>query len=156
MALEIERKFLVQSPPFEEWGEGLRIVQGYLSKERHATVRVRVLGDQGILTVKGETRGVSRLEFEYSIPLDEAEELLKLCAGGLIEKRRWRVTEGDTVWEVDRFEGANEGLWIAEVELETEDSRYQKPSWIGEEVSHHPQYFNSALARSPYKSWSDG
>ena len=154
MAIEIERKFLIDHPPLERWGEGTKIRQGYLARGVQATARVRVAGDQGWLTIKGKTTGISRPEFEYSIPVTEAYELLELCEGGIIEKRRWRVSHHGHVWEVDVFEGDNLGLMIAEIELSHEREAFEVPPWVRDEVSDDPRYFNGYLSRVPYQSWS--
>jgi CYTH domain-containing protein len=128
--------------------------QGYLA-EGESTVRVRVQGDKGMLTIKGKTRGLSRLEFEYAIPLQDAEHMLdELCGKPLIEKHRYlyQAANGDT-WEVDEFHGENEGLIVAEIELPSEAAAYEKPEWLGEEVSHDSRYFNVNLAKHPYRHW---
>lgn len=153
MAIEIERKFRVVG---EGWraASGQRYCQGYLSRERGRTVRVRVVGDQAWLTIKGETRGATRLEFEYSIPRADADELLRLCDGPLVDKVRRKIVVSGTIWEVDEFLGENAGLVIAEVELEREDQEFQRPEWLGEEVTGDPRYFNSNLAIRPYGGWS--
>ena len=154
MAIEIERKFLVINPPISTWGSGEPIRQGYLARGLNATARVRTFGETGWLTIKGETTGISRAEFEYSIPLTEARALLELCEGGLIEKVRWRIPHRSHLWEVDQFFGENEGLMIAEIELQREDEEFDLPPWIGVEVSDDPRYFNGALSRTPYRVWS--
>ena len=154
MGMEIERKFLVHDAPFETWGRGVKIEQGYLARGQEATARVRTFGTKGFLTIKGKTIGISRQEFEYEIPLKEAQALLKLCEGGIIIKRRWHVKFESHTWEIDRFEGNNAGLIIAEIELETENELFIKPNWLGAEVSDDPRYFNGALSRHPYQTWS--
>lgn len=153
MGIEIERKFLVNSPPLESWGEGFDIKQGYLARGLNAMARVRVYGKKGFLTIKGQTKGISRQEFEYEIPLQEAEELLNLCEGGTIIKKRWKVHIEQHIWEIDVFAGENEGLIIAEIELNKVDEFFKTPSWLGVEVSDDPRYFNSALSRHPFKRW---
>ena len=153
MAVEIERKFLVRNPPIEQWGAGKKIAQGYLSKGKGITVRVRIKGDQGFITVKGKTTGFSRAEYEYEIPYSDAEELLKLCDGGVIIKTRWLVNWADHLWEVDVFEGENQGLIVAEIELTAENEVFERPTWLGEEVSSDPRYFNSSLANHPWSKW---
>ena len=153
MATEIERKFLIHQPPFERWGEGVEMRQGYLARGEQATARVRIAGDQGWLTIKGQTTGISRPEFEYQIPVEDAQELLALCEGGVIEKRRWHVPHQGHVWEVDVFYGENSGLMIAEIELSGEHEVFTRPSWVVEEVSDDPRYFNGYLSRHPYQSW---
>ena len=155
MAIEIERKFLVS-------GTGWRVAaprhyrQGYLCHDPARTVRVRLAGDDAFLTIKGETHGASRAEFEYAIPSPDARELLGLCAGALIEKRR-HVSEHDgLLWEVDEFLGDNAGLIVAEVELGTEGQALTLPDWVGAEVTDDPRYYNSNLSRHPYAAWRDG
>ena len=153
MAREIERKFLVVG---DGWrgapGEPVR--QGYLSTDRERVVRVRTMGQRGMLTVKGISRGITRSEFEYEIPFADASEMLdELCKKPLIEKTRYRVISGGLTWEVDRFCGLNEGLVLAEVELSQEDQELVLPDWVGEEVSGDLRYFNSNLASCPYGTW---
>ena len=153
MATEIERKFLVNNPPFQEWGEGTQLKQGYLARGAEATARVRVAGSKGYLTIKGKTIGISRLEYEYEIPLTEAEALLSICEGGIIVKKRWKVPVGGHIWEVDIFEGENSGLVLAEIELEHEEESFNRPSWLGDEVSDDSRYFNGALSQYPFSKW---
>ena len=153
MGTEIERKFLVRGAGWRV-GPGARYRQGYLSSEPERTVRVRVAGAAAWLTIKGATRGIARPEYEYAIPVAEAEELLDgLCQRPLIEKTRYRVDHGAHTWEVDEFHGDNEGLVIAEVEVQDAAEEVALPAWVGEEVSHDPRYFNSNLARHPYRRW---
>ena len=151
--VEIERKFLVTGAPWEGWGAGVEYRQGYLSRGAHSTTRVRVAGARGLLTVKGKTVGVSRLEFEYEIPLAHARALLALCEGDIISKRRWCVEHEGHTWELDVFEGANEGLVVAEIELSAEDEVFARPPWLGREVSDDPRYTNGALSRQSWRSW---
>ncbi|MES2304329.1 MAG: CYTH domain-containing protein [Gemmatimonadota bacterium] len=155
MAHEIERKFLIVPGAWRpDPARGMAVRQGYLSHDPARTVRVRVTGTQGFITIKGITRGISRLEFEYPIPVTDAEALLaKLCIRPLIEKRRYRELYGGWTWEIDVFEGENAGLIVAEVELPTELTTVTLPSWVGREVSDDPRYFNSNLARHPYSLW---
>lgn len=154
MAVEIERKFLVHGHPWHTWNTGTVYQQGYLAKGRHAMTRVRVAGAQGYLTIKGKTEGISRLEFEYQIPHEDALALLQLCESRIISKTRYLyVYEGHT-WEVDVFNEDNEGLVLAEIELQTADEPFQKPSWLGAEVSHDPRYFNSSLSKNPWSHWN--
>jgi len=152
MGVEIERKFLVTG---EAWrsGTGVRLTQGYLNRDKARTVRVRVAGEQGWLTIKGVSTGATRAEFEYPIPLADAQAMLLLCDGTLIDKTRHTVDVGGTVWEVDVFHGDNAGLVVAEVELTTEDQPFERPAWLGDEVTHDPRYFNSALIALPYSQW---
>lgn len=152
--VEIERKYLVKGDDWKSSSDSVFVRQGFLSLDKNCTVRVRSVEGTGVITVKGPTKGISRAEFEYKIPVDEAEEMLgSLCSGSVIEKRRYRIPEGDLVWEVDEFFGDNEGLIMAEVELNSEDQAVDIPSWIGEEVSDDARYFNSYLATNPYKDW---
>ena len=152
MALEIERKFLVRG---NEWRsvDGLVFRQGYLSTVKERTVRVRIDGDNAKLTVKGINRGAVRKEFEYDIPLEDAEELMTLCEQPLIEKVRRRIEREGLIWEVDEFLGENEGLVIAEVELEREDQLFTRPAWVGEEVTHDPRFYNVNLVSHPFSKW---
>lgn len=155
MAQEIERKFLVCGDYKSSAFKSLRITQGYLSSVPERTVRVRIKGDKGYITVKGagSASGASRFEWEKEIPLEDAESLLKLCEPGVIDKTRYLVKVGDHTFEVDEFYGDNEGLTVAEVELSAEDEAFDKPSWLGEEVTGDPRYYNSALVRDPYTNW---
>ena len=154
MGKEIERKFLVKSGNFKENAQKEHIHQGFLSTEKERVVRVRIMGDEAYLTIKGLSEGITRKEFEYRIPLDDARILLKeLCKKPTIEKFRYRVEHGGLTWEVDEFLGANEGLVVAEVELEDPDQEVSLPAWAGREVSGDPRYFNSNLVKDPYKNW---
>lgn len=154
MAREIERKFLVNQALWSPQTPGTRFRQGYIAASVGRTVRVRVEGDQGRLTLKGPPQGVSRAEFEYPIPIADAEELLTtLCDGPLVEKTRYLVEHRGHTWEVDVFAGENEGLVVAELELESEDEAFERPAWLGAEVSHDPRYANSRLAQVPWKTW---
>jgi CYTH domain-containing protein len=156
MGNEIERKFLVQS---EEWraGEAAQFCrQGYLATTPGCAIRIRVLGEQGYLTIKGRRKGISRLEFEYSIPLAEAHAMLDtLCSGPLIEKYRHIRHHAGLKWEIDEFMGENRGLIVAEVELRAADQVIGFPSWVGPEVSEDPRYLNENLATRPYALWHD-
>lgn len=153
MGREIERKFLVTGDGWRGAGESCRYVQGYLSRDPERVVRVRRAGEKAFLTIKGVTRGVVRPEFEYPIPAADAEELLKLCLSPLIEKTRTVVEYGGKRWEVDEFAGENAGLVIAEIELSREDEPFQRPPWLGREVSADPRYSNASLSERPFKSW---
>lgn len=156
MAQEIERKFLVKGTEYKRLAQGILYRQGYLSRQRERVVRVRVVGDQGYLTIKGINRGAERDEFEYAIPVSDANLILtNLCEQPLIEKYRYRISWGKHVWEIDEFLGDNEGLVLAEIELQTADEQFEIPSWIGEEVTADPRYFNSNLSLHPFKYWSD-
>ena len=155
MAREIEKKFLVKGD-FRDRCEGaIRIIQGYLSSVPERTVRVRIKGDKGVLTVKGigDESGMARFEWEKEIGVDEAKELLRICEPGVIDKTRYRVPAGDHVYEVDEFYGDNEGLVVAEVELQTTEETFEKPAWLGEEVTGEVKYYNSMLMKKPYKTW---
>lgn len=154
MGTETERKFLVRSSAWKEGASGTLYRQGYLSTEKARTVRVRIAGDRGYLTIKGAAEGISRPEYEYEIPLADANELLdQLCLRPMIEKTRYRVEHGGLVWEVDEFAGENQGLVVAEVELETPDQLVRLPEWAGEEVTHDPRYLNANLVKSPFSTW---
>ena len=153
MGTEIERKFLVTDTRFLSGQQGTAYKQGYLNREG-CTVRVRIAGDQAFLTIKGKTVGFSRAEFEYSIPLVDAEEMLaSLCALPPIEKTRYLIDHAGKCWEVDVFHGANQGLVVAEIELTHENESFDLPPWIGAEVSEDPRYFNSQLASKPFSQW---
>ena len=154
MGVEIERKFLVVGDGWREGAVGTSYRQGYIRTQGQATVRVRVAGQTGYLTLKGPTEGLSRLEFEYEIPVTDADQLLKsLCDRPLIEKTRYRIDHQGLLWEIDEFKGDNQGLILAEVELETPDQVINPPPWIGQDVSHDSRYFNAYLAQSPFSSW---
>lgn len=153
MGEEIERKFLVQSDEWRALAEPTRYRQGYLSSVKERVVRVRTIDDRGFLTIKGITEGLTRLEFEYDVPLDDAISLLDLCEKPIIEKDRCKIALDGLVWEVDEFFGDNAGLIVAEVELEDESQVFDKPAWVGEEVSGDPRYFNSNLIANPYTKW---
>ncbi|MBO6605243.1 CYTH domain-containing protein [Psychroserpens sp.] len=155
---EIERKFLVNSEDYKtEAFYKYRITQGFLNTDPERTVRVRLKGDQGVLTVKGMSSedGLSRFEWETEISSDEAHALLKLCEDGVIDKMRYEVRSGDHVFEIDEFFGANEGLVIAEVELKDEDEHFESPKWIGDEVTGDIRYYNSQISKSPFNTWKD-
>jgi len=152
MPIEIERRFLVSGT---EWRRpsGASIAQGYLASSPMTSVRVRLLDDRGFLTIKGNSAGTTRTEFEYEIPVAEARELLELCEHALIRKVRYLVEFAGTRWEVDEFQDENAGLVIAEVELESEDQLFARPPWLGLEVTHDVRYFNFSLARHPFCEW---
>jgi CYTH domain-containing protein len=156
MALEIERKFLVQ-PGWHPHGTGTVYVQGYLhSRSDGPTVRVRLSGDRAFLTIKGAPDGLARPEFEYSIPVDDAREMLRLfCRGMLIEKTRHRLEHAGTIWEVDVFWGRNKGLILAEVELANADDQFVAPEWVADEVSHDHRYSNAYLCMHPWPKWGE-
>ncbi|GFZ39025.1 MULTISPECIES: CYTH domain-containing protein [Bacteroides] len=155
MAQEIERKFLVIGDFKSQAFEQSRIVQGYISSARGRTVRVRIRNGRGYLTIKGASNesGTSRYEWEKELPLHEAEELMKLCEPGVIDKTRYLVRSGKHIFEVDEFYGENEGLIVAEVELNAEDEAFVKPSFIGQEVTGDVRYYNSQLMKKPYTTW---
>ena len=155
MALEIERKFLVEGDFMSEVTMSSRIIQGYLASSPSAVVRVRVYGDKGYMTVKGRvsSSGMSRFEWEKEIPVEEALLLLKLCGGGVIDKVRHIIPFAGHEFEVDVFNGDNEGLILAEVELSSEDEAFEKPSWLGREVTGDMRYHNSMLLKCPYNRW---
>ena len=155
MATEIERKFLVTGDFSRQVISAQRIVQGYICSQPGRTVRVRIRGEEGFLTIKGasDEKGWSRYEFEQKIPLADAEELLKLCEPGAIDKMRNLVPAGKHTWEIDVFHGENEGLILAEIELASEDEPFERPDWIGQEVSGDRRYYNSMLTKHPYKQW---
>ncbi len=153
MAVEIERKFLVMGQPWLQV-PGVVFLQGYLNRDKARTVRVRVAGAAAFLTIKGVSVGATRAEFEYPIPLADAETLLALCEGPLIEKTRHVLIHAGTVWELDVFAGENAGLVVAEVELQSEDQAFVRPSWLGDEVTQDARYFNSNLAAHPYCRWT--
>lgn len=154
--VEIERKFLVKSQAFKnEASESNRIVQGFLNTDPLRTVRVRVSGDKGFITVKGKGNqsGTTRFEWEREIPMTEAEALIPLCEPGVIDKKRYLVEVGKHVYEVDEFFGDNSGLIVAEVELEHEEEDFLKPNWLGDEVTSDIKYYNSQLSKNPFKTW---
>ena len=154
MAQEIERKFLVTGDEWRSRATGHRFRQGYLSTVKERTVRVRVAGDAATLTIKGITVGATRTEYEYAVPLADAQAMLDdLCERPIIEKTRHVVREGGLTWEVDEFEGANAGLIVAEVELNDAGRNIALPSWVGDEVTDDPRYFNSNLIARPYTGW---
>ena len=155
MQIETERKFLVLDDGYKAQAvDSHRIRQGYIAHDMGRSVRVRILDDRGILTVKGPFIGVgSRPEWEKEISLQEAEDLFLLCKPGSVDKTRWIVPAGERVFEVDEFHGENEGLVMAEIELGNSDEAFARPSWLGEEVTGDKRYYNGYLARNPFKSW---
>jgi len=153
MGVEIERKFLVRGDAWKTGGGGVDCRQGYLSSAVERVVRVRTMGSRARLTIKGESVGAVRQEFEYDIPVEDALSLLELCDKPLIEKTRYVIGHGGLVWEVDEFHGVNAGLIIAECELESEDQPVVLPDWIGEEVTGDFRYYNSNLVAKPYSCW---
>jgi adenylate cyclase len=155
MAAEIERKFLVRADWWRGDSVGVRIAQGYLTRDVDRTVRVRIGGENAWITIKGRNEGITRQEFEYKIPLEDARELLGLCLPGVIDKTRHIIGHAGYVWEVDEFHGENQGLVVAEVELENAEISPELPPWIGDEVSGDARYYNSSLAVKPFKGWSN-
>jgi len=156
MKTEIERKFLVVGDGWRTAaGGGERYEQGYISCDpKKITVRVRLAGNKGLLTLKGPTEGISRSEMEYEIPAEEAKYMLEhFCGDRIVSKTRYCLEINGLQWEIDEFSGANQGLVLAEIELETEDQPFEKPDWLGEEVSHDPRYFNAVLATHPFSGW---
>ncbi len=153
MGREIERKFLVKGDAWRT-GYGTRVRQGFLHNETESTVRVRTAGEHAYLTIKGSTSGITRLEFEYEIPLEEANEILdRLCQKPLIEKIRYEVEAGGFKWEIDEFLGENAGLVVAEIELESESQDFSRPKWLDREVSDDFRYQNANLVKYPYCNW---
>lgn len=155
MATEIEHKFLLVSDAWRETVERAeRMTQGYLLAQPKSSVRLRVVGDQAKLNIKGATVGTSRSEYEYDVPVSDAEEMLaNLAEGPLIDKTRHYVPYGQHLWEIDEFHGDNQGLVVAEIELNAVDEAFEKPKWVGEDVSHDVRYYNTMLAKNPYKNW---
>ena len=158
MPLEIEYKFLVQKQTWLQSNERktakiICIDQGYITTTPHAVVRVRLKDERAFLTIKGAANGPSRLEFEYEIPTDEAQELLEKLCKGRIRKKRYLVSFEEKIWEVDEFEGENAPLVVAEIELERSDEPFSKPNWLGENVTEDHRYTNSELSKNPYSSW---
>jgi CYTH domain-containing protein len=154
MAIEIERKYLVIRDKLPPLNKGELIFQSYIPTANHSTVRIRLCGAAAFLTLKGPTHGISRAEFEYPIPATDAHEMLtRLCAPGAIEKHRYQILHDGMVWEIDVFAGANEGLILAEIELNSETQTFTLPNWIGAEVSSDIRYSNQALMKSPWPKW---
>lgn len=154
MAKEIERKFLVKNDDFKKLAQGVTYRQGYLNSAKERTVRVRSVGSRGFIAVKGISVGVTRVEYEYEIPFDDCKAMLdNLVEKPVIEKKRYKIRAGKFTWEVDEFLGENQGLIVAEIELENEDDEFERPDWLGEEVSGDPRYFNSSLISHPFNKW---
>ena len=154
MGIEIERKFLVVG---DDWraAPAVPVAQGYLNRDKQRTVRVRVVQDAAWLTIKGVSVGATRAEFEYPIPVADAEQLLALCDGPVVRKTRRVIEHAGAKWEVDEFQGDNAGLVVAEIELPSEDAAFERPGWLGAEVTHDARYFNSSLATAPYCTWPE-
>ncbi len=156
MGVEIEKKFLLADDSWKKECAGTIYLQGYLCSAEGKTVRVRIAGHQGYLTIKGKHSGISRLEYEFPIPEEEARSLLnELCDSLIIHKTRYRKEYGGFIWEIDEFYDDNEGLVVAEIELDREDQPFEKPPWIGREVTHDHRYYNVNLRVHPYSLWSD-
>ncbi len=154
MGQEIEKKFLLKNENWRNLAQGKKYCQGYLSTEKGRTVRVRIIGERGFLTVKGPNEGETRLEFEYEIPVSEANEILeKLCHKPLIQKTRYKIPFEGFTWEVDEFEGENKGLVFAEIELQHEGETFAVPEWIDREVTDDPRYYNANLVTNPFCKW---
>ena len=154
MGKEIERKYLIKEDTWRKNASGTTYRQGYLSTVKERTVRVRTIDDKGFLTIKGITIGATRREYEYEIPMADANEMLdELCEKPIIEKTRFKISHAGLTWEIDEFAGVNQGLIVAEVELESEDQNIDFPPWVGEEVSGDPRYFNSNLIANPFANW---
>ena len=156
MATEIERKFRVSTDQYKQLAKPLYCKQGYLDTQNEPLVRVRIIDEKAYLTLKGKNNGISRLEFEYEIPIPDANTLLSnFCSTAFIEKNRFIFSVENTTWEVDEFLGENLGLVVAEVELASENADFYKPSWIGKEVSHESKYYNYKLVNHPYSKWNE-
>ena len=156
MGIEIERKFLVDHEKWQQLikPQGKVYKQGYLLSDEKRTVRVRIAGDVAYITFKGGTTGISRSEFEYTIPVNEGEEILRNMAVSFIEKTRYNISYAGNVWEVDVFTGDNQGLIVAEIELKREDQEFDKPEWVSNEVSNDYRYSNACLSLNPFKNWA--
>ena len=154
MGTEIERKFLLIGDSWRSLATGTKYRQGYLNSTKERVVRVRTVDDDGFLTIKGITTGATRVEHEYKIPKKDATEMInELCEKPIIEKNRYKIDFAGFIWEVDEFFGENQGLIVAEIELENEEQSFEKPEWIGDEVTGDPKYFNSNLIVNPYTKW---
>lgn len=153
VGVEIERKFLLKDSSWREFANPVDYSQGYLVADGERTVRIRTAGEEGFLTIKGKTKGMTRSEFEYPIPLKDARDLFSLCTHHLVEKRRSKIEWEGKTWEIDEFTGDNEGLILAEIELASEEESFALPPWIGEEVTGDLHYYNSYLSLHPYSEW---
>ncbi|WP_405208613.1 CYTH domain-containing protein [Aquimarina sp. LLG6339-5] len=154
--IEIERKFLLKSTSFKDIAQKkTKISQGYLNSNPQRAVRVRIKGEKGFLTIKGKSNdsGTSRFEWEKEIDIKEAQALLQLCEKGVIQKTRYEVKVGDHIYEIDEFYGENEGLIVAEIELSDEHEKFQKPDWLGKEVTGDSKFYNSQLSKHPFRNW---
>lgn len=156
MATEIERKFLILNQDWQEYTSiELHIVQAYLATNEFSSTRIRIQGDKANINIKSATLGIERTEFEYPIPVDDAQLMIDdLCIKPVISKIRYIVNHMQHTWEIDVFSGDNEGLIVAEIELSSPDEIFEKPSWLGEEVSHEKRYYNACLINHPYKDWN--
>jgi len=154
MNQEIERKFLLRDERWKALGQGVEIRQGYLSSHPDRVVRIRIYGKDAMVTIKSRTVGMTRGEWEYPIPLADAQTLLdEVCQRPIIDKLRYRIPYAGMLWEVDEFHGDNSGLVVAEIELNAEDQPFDKPDWVGEEVTHDARYFNANLLKKPFRDW---
>jgi CYTH domain-containing protein len=154
LAIEIERKFLIKSDEWRNSDNGTNYKQGYISTDNERTVRIRISETMAYLTIKGKSESAKRLEYEYEIPVEDAEEMLnKLCKKPIIEKVRYKINYRGLTWEVDEFFGDNKGLILAEVELNNEYQKVDIPDWVGKEVTGDPKYYNANLIQNPYKNW---
>jgi adenylate cyclase len=154
MGQEIERKFLLKSDAWRGLAQGTLYRQGYLNSAKERTVRIRTIGEHAFLTIKGITSGATRAEYEYPIPLADCNAMLDtLAEKPVIEKKRYKIRQGDLTWEIDEFFGDNAGLIVAEIELQSEAQAFEKPAWVGTEVTADPRYFNSNLVKNPYTKW---
>lgn len=155
MAIEIEKKFLLKYLPEDQLCEPEFICQGYIVNKKNIVVRLRLAGDKAFITIKGPTVNCSRKEYEYPLPVDDAKEMITLfCQENLVEKKRYKINYKGFIWEIDQFTGKNQGLTLAEIELASEDQRFEKPDWIGKEVSSDSRYYNSNLISNPYSTWN--
>lgn len=154
MAIEIEKKFLLNYLPFSLMTDKEYIEQGYIVREKNKSVRVRLYGNKGFITIKSDLKGILRREYEYSVPKEDAKEmLLFICEKPLIQKNRYKVLFNGLEWTIDEFKKENKGLLLAEIELNSSDQKFELPDWIGKEVSHDPKYYNVNLIRNPYSKW---
>lgn len=156
MSVEIERKFLVKNEDFKKASyQQKSLKQGYLNSDKNRTVRIRMADNQAFITIKGisNASGISRFEWEKEIDFEEAHQLLKLCEPSIIDKTRFLVKSGQHIFEIDEFYGDNQGLIVAEIELNSEDESFEKPTWLGEEVTGISKYYNASLSKFPFKSW---
>lgn len=151
--VEIERKFLIDSKLWKPTVKGIKISQAYLTIDPEKTIRVRIADDQGFLTIKGKAKGMVRTELEYEIPKNEAEILINMCKGFVVEKVRFKEKFMEMIWEVDVFEDKNKGLYLAEIELENENQEFDLPDWVREEVTFDSRYYNAWLSSNPFSNW---